>query len=171
MNLRPRQESGLGVVGIMVLVPVLLIAAAVAWYAYCEARKAYWDKQVTQMCEKDGGATVFEAIALTADQRNGMLDSFGALVIPTANQIKPGSVVFSEKEEVYLNEAFPQVRRSEFRIKRLSDKKLLAKQIIYSRVGGDFPSPAHDSSFSCLDLDSPHKRYDVEKLTILFQER
>jgi hypothetical protein len=52
---------------------------------------------------------------------------------------------------------------------RRDEPKLIAKQVIYSRVGGDFPSPAHESSFSCLDMRLPEKSFEVEKLAILFQ--
>jgi len=164
---RKSQEKGLGVIGAIALIPVLLIVAAIAWYAYCEARKAYWDGQVEEMCKKDGGATVYKKIALSPEELSKTKDIFGHLSIPNRSKAQPDSIVISEMEDTYLRRSNPEVRRSEFHLIRKSNEALLAKQVIYSRVGGDFPSPAHDSSFSCLDIaNAIGKTFDVEQLTI-----
>ena len=147
-------------------IPLLLIVSALAYFAFCEARKAYWDNQVKQMCEKDGGATVYQKISLSPEEFSRMKNAFGQLSIPNKAIAKPGSIIVSETKDTYLKKSSPEIRRSEFLLIR-SDGALLAKQVIYSRIGGDFPSPAHDSSFSCLDVAKQiAKRFDVEQLTI-----
>ncbi len=151
------------------LIPALLIGGALAYFGFCEARKAYWDHEVRGMCEKDGGATVYQTVVLSPDQWKKMLNEFGDLSIPTKDQIKSDSTLFSETNTTYLKQRSPQVRRSEFRLVRIDDMRLLATQTIYSRVGGDFPSFAHPSSFSCLDATPRKKSFDVEKLTVQLQ--
>jgi hypothetical protein len=49
----------------MILVPLILIGLAIAG---TEFNKAYWDHKVRELCEKDGGVTVYEAIELSPEE-------------------------------------------------------------------------------------------------------
>lgn len=152
MNNRKRRESGIGVIGMIVLIPVLIIAAAVAWYGYCEARKAYWDHQVKLMCEKDGGVKVYEKLAVTKMQLTGLLNEYGQLSMPDKDYMKPTDKFFTETKSVSINSAKPEVWRTQYDLHRASDNKLLAIATTFGRRGGDFPTWAHDSSFTCADV-------------------
>lgn len=52
----------------IIAAPFLLLGAALVvallYLVYCEANKAYWDSKVRELCEKDGGVTVFEKVEL-----------------------------------------------------------------------------------------------------------
>jgi hypothetical protein len=143
-----------------------LLLLALGYFIFCEARKAYWDHQVKQMCEKDGGAIVYQKISLSPEEFSKMKNAFGDLTIPSKTTVKSHSIIVSDTKDTYLKQYNPVVRRSEFSLIR-NDGIVLAKQVIYSRVGGDFPSPAHESSFSCLDVAKQiAKKFDVERLTV-----
>lgn len=147
-----KRESGIGVIGMIVLIPVLLIAAAVAWYGYCEARKAYWDRQVKQMCEKDGGVHIIEKIKISKADAEFLPRVNGKISVAIKELASINAPVYAEGTTAYLSNSNPNVRRYEEVVVRRADHKSIARWIYYSRVGGDFPSPAHESHFGCPDL-------------------
>ena len=142
----------------ILLLPVILIALGIA---YCEANKAYWDHRVRELCDKDGGVTVFERMEISkADYPNLEYTSLGALIFPSQTHAKPEDPFFIEFNSKSLREGFTDVFRFEQSIVRTIDGKRLSKLVSYSRRGGDFPTGiVHPSSFSCGDEDRNLRTY------------
>lgn len=123
---------------------------------WAPGRQAYWDAQVKEMCEKDGGTEIFEVVELPKQQYDLLLNKFGTLEIPLDGRNAGDAPLVRKEERVSIRDGNPSVRRYEMVIIRKPDQKILGRQVTYSRVGGDFPSPAHTSSFSC-----PEKRVNL----------
>lgn len=107
--------------------------------------KAYYDRQVREMCAKDGGVRVFETVQLPRDR----FDQLGQIRIPSKQDIKPNDEYYDEWRVQHYREGNPSIRRDHFLIYRRSEAKLLGEAISYARIGGDLPGPWHESSFRC----------------------
>jgi len=123
---------------------LLLVMTSFAFY---EGRKTYWDAQVKEMCEKDGGVTVYERVKISKQDSRFLWEQ--GLPLPTENTRKD-SPYFWERTETGIREANPKVVRAETLIKRRSDGKALGKSVRYWRSGGDFPTGfSEGTSFIC----------------------
>ncbi len=113
-------------------------------------KKLYWDAKVRKLCAKDGGVKVYETVTLPPE----MFDKYARRnwILPDKAQAKSTDEYYYEREEYYYREGNPQVTRSQTRIIRHSDGKVLGEYIHYGRGGGDLPGPWHGSSFSCRNL-------------------
>jgi hypothetical protein len=132
----------------------VLTAAAVtllcACTAYVPGRKSYWDEQVSQMCQKDGGVTVYETVFLNEDEYRRLGGTSHGLPIPASENDRPSYPYIREQTLTRIREANPEVVRTEEVIKRRADQKVLARSVRYSRRGGDIPTGiAHHTSFTC----------------------
>jgi hypothetical protein len=116
--------------------------------AGCE--KARLDEQVKELCAKDGGIKVYEAVKLPADRFDqwGMVKPYD----PTKGENTLGPDYIFKREIHYYRQGNPEMSREHYRVIRRSDGKLLSETILYGRGGGDMPGPWHDSSFSCPKL-------------------
>lgn len=116
--------------------------------------QAYWDAKVKELCEKDGGITVYEKIRLRTEELMELSDYFGAIRAPVEKYIKPYDVLFSERSVTVLNKENPIFKKMETRIFRRSDRKLLGSEITYGRMGLDVQDGyGHSSSYGCGDID------------------
>jgi hypothetical protein len=83
-------------------------------------------------------------------------DLGGGLVIPHEAKPKADIPIFYRIEEVKIRDGYPSITRTEIKIIRRSDEKILGRQVQYGRSGGDFPltvsAPSH---FVCPSLKSP----------------
>lgn len=131
------------------LIPILLIGSALAYFGFCEARKAYWDHQVKLMCEKDGGVKVYEQMQISQEEYKRLGGQQGDIPIYSKSSAAPSDPFFTEEMTVYLRRSDPEVRRSETIYKRRSNNSILGRYVYYARIGGDFPSWAHPSSNGC----------------------
>jgi len=131
---------------VMMSVAVLAVAGCAG---YVPGRQAYWDAQVDRMCETDGGMRVFEVMELTPHQYGLLLNSFGKIDIPIDAGDLGDVPVIRREETTVIRDANPRVWRYALTVVRKADRRILGVQVTYSRVGGDFPSPAHESSYSC----------------------
>ena len=131
------------------LIPVVLIGLVVLVFIYTELNKAYWDYRVKQMCEKDGGVEIFEHIDVTAEEFSKLPKLGKGIGFRSKKFAVPSDIIFSENRDLILHSHFPRVEYSEITIKQLTDKKIIARYITAARVGGDFPSLAHSSSYRC----------------------
>jgi hypothetical protein len=128
---------------------------------YTPGQKAYWDAKVKEMCEKDGGVTVYEVVHLTQSDY-GNLAPDRSIAIPDERSPNKQNPYFARTVTQELNAENPRVVRRETEIIRRTDSKVLGKVIIYSRVGGDMPTGiAHESYFSCRDVSGV--RLDIER--------
>lgn len=131
-------------VSVAVLSAPLLVSNAV---------KAYYDRQVREMCAKDGGVRVYEMVILPAEQfdklkRRNFVFFSNALA-------DPADEYYGETDDHYFRQGNPNLVRMQYRIIRRSDGKVLGESVRYGRGGGDLPGPWHESSFTCPDPGNP----------------
>jgi len=109
--------------------------------------QVYWDHKVKELCEKDGGVTVYEKMELTKEE-------FNKLDIPFEKLAKPDSLYYRVSlEDIVINDS-PRVWKGGQKIIRRNDGKVLGIQITYSRRGGDIPTGiSHDSHFGCEQVE------------------
>src|SRR5690606_38030381 len=113
--------------------------------------KAYYDWQVQQLCAVDGGVRVYENVDLSREEYSKLLDSFGRIWIPSKDSAQETDVYYADREIYHYRKGNPSLYRSEYKIIRRSDEKVLGESIRYGRTGGDLPGPWHHSSFKCPD--------------------
>lgn len=135
----------------------LVVVIGALWFggAFWEAggKKLYWDAKVRDLCAKDGGVKVYETVELPPE----LYDYYAGRnwVLPDKSKATPVDEYFFERDIVYLHEDDPLVTRSQARIIRRNDGRVLGEYIRYGRGGGDLPGPWHGSSFSCADITRP----------------
>ncbi len=156
-RMKINKQEGMGVIKFIFLTPVVLIGLVILTMAFSWGYKSYWDYRVEQLCAKDGGRTIYEVIKLSEDKLRKMRGDGQFIGLPARNYVKQDDEFFANsKTTIVHNGLFGLIiKRRVSRVIRLKDKKVLAEQITFSRVRGDFyPLPAvHHSSSSC----SPHK--------------
>jgi hypothetical protein len=134
------------VVATVLLAPIVVVVAGVGG---CEARKAYYDREVRRMCTADGGVVIFERLKLTHAEYDRLGGSRGEIPIPEERSASSEHPYVSDTQRTTLRDSNPAVWRTESVYKRRADGRIFARVVSYSRVGGDFPSMGHASSFSC----------------------
>jgi len=140
----------MGVFGWLISIPLVLISLLILVVIFFEARKAYWDHRIEEMCEKDGGVIVHEYIELEREEYPNLISSSGNVIIPNKYNAKVGDPYFVTFSESILRDGTPKIRRTETKIIRRSDSKILSIRVGYSREGGDIPTGIlAPSSFSC----------------------
>jgi hypothetical protein len=145
-----RRQSGLGLIGWLLMIPMVfavLLALAVGFY---EGRKAYWDHKVRELCEKDGGVMVYERTTIDVKQAKELPKIEGSISIPPRVLAKLTTPLVSADIEGVIREQGPRVVRREKRVIRRSDGKEVGRMVSYSRIGGDFPTGFREgTSFVC----------------------
>lgn len=130
----------------------MLFTAALAGCAgYVPGRQSYWDAQVREMCDKDGGVHILERVRITKDEMNFLNRSEGKFTILVKELAHPKSPVYAVRAhgKIFASEGNATIGRTEWSIIRRSDEKIVANLILYSRTGGDFPKFIHQSTFFC----------------------
>ena len=144
-----RRDTGLGMIGWIISMPLVLIGLLILVVIFFEGRKAYWDNKVREMCEKDGGVIIQDKLEITLEEYANLPKVNNIVTVPAVSNDAP---VFSESKSTYLHRSDPEVRRTEVHVIRRKDKKVIANYAMYSRVGGDFPTIiGHPTYFSCPD--------------------
>ncbi len=147
---RLRHQAGFGLLGWLLMIPVGIVLFLILTICFYEGRKAYWDSEVREMCEKDGGVKVYAKITIAREQYEKLPKSGGSVAILPEAHSKSDEPAFAVEKEIVLKEWAPRVARWEKLIKRRSDGKVIGILVTYYRSGGDSPiSYAHPSSFSC----------------------
>jgi hypothetical protein len=134
----PSYKNLVAAASITVLFAPMLISNGVKWW---------YDRQVSELCAKDGGVKVYETVRLTPE----LLDKAGRISIPDKAQAKPTDEYYYESEDHYYRQGNPTLLRSQYQIIRRSDGNVLGESVFYGRSGGDLPGPWHASSFTCPD--------------------
>lgn len=142
--------------------PLTLAACFLATFLLNGCEKARLDEEVRALCAKDGGIKVYEAITVQPEEFN----SYGRLTFwhPSNGEDSLGPQYIYREEEMYYRYGNPEMWRTHHEIWRKADGKKLSEATIYTRRGGDFPGPWHDSSFSCPE---PKDSGLIEKTFIL----
>lgn len=146
-SLNRRKDSGIGVIAFVLMIPVAIVGLALLTFCFFEARKAYWDFRVREMCAQDGGLKVFQVLQLTPVQYGLLLNKFGKLAPPSRDSVDLAPVYTSYERKV-IRRNYPEVSRDELKIVDASTQKVLGQSVTYSRVGGDLLA-FHPSIFSC----------------------
>lgn len=108
------------------------------------------DKQVDELCAKDGGIKVYETVKLPAKR----FGEFGEIYVPEKKYAKPTDEYYYTSETLWIIPEGTQVRdialwRHDDKLFRTKDGKLLAEGIGYARRGGDAAGPWHPSGYLC----------------------
>jgi len=109
------------------------------------SEKARLDREVNRLCAIDGGMKVYETVTLPADS----FEKDGFIYIPSRQVAKPEDEYYNDGYTKYLVKGNPDLVQYHTQIYQQSDNKLLGEIISYSRRGGDFPGPWHQSSSRC----------------------
>ena|SRR5687767_12889730 len=147
-----------------VLGVLLVIAALVGCGGYAPGRNTYWDAQVRELCEKEAGITVYERVTISKSEYESLGGRPGGLPLPP-EWMRPEFPYFIELKITKINDANPEVGRTETVVKRRLDKKALGKATTFFRKGGDIPTGLfHESSFSCSEKarDLMNRIFDVQ---------
>ncbi len=145
----------------------LFTIALAGCMGYVPGQQSYWDAQVREMCEKDGGVHIVERVRITKNEMSFLGESDGKPAILVKELAHPKSPVYAirEKGKIFASEGNASIGRTEWSIIRRSDEKVVANLIRYSRTGGDLPEFIHQSTFFC---PSPEKiSNDMQKLFII----
>jgi len=136
---------------ILICAPIVLVVLGLIG---TELNKAYWDRQVRKLCEKEGGVTVYEVVTVSLEQYPTLrLTARGGLILPSDSQLNEGDPFYYKNSTKVLRKKNPTVRRYDSEVVRVEDEKVLGKKTSFSRIGGDFPTViGHPSSYSCSDV-------------------
>lgn len=111
------------------------------------------DRQMEELCKKDGGVRVYETVKLPPEMFEPLGDPFpGWRGRPSSERL--GNDFEYSRIETSIKEGDPlkgqgRLFKSEIRVIRKSDLKLLGHAITYFRSGGDGIVLGHPSSSSC----------------------
>ena len=130
-------------------VPLLFLPACAG---YVPGRQAQWDDEVKRLCMKDGGVRVFETLRVSKKDIEFLERVDGKIAVPNRQTAHPAAPAYSELTVTSLKrDGGIHMWRAESVIKRRRDEVVIARWVTYTRSGGDFPSPLHESSFTCPD--------------------
>jgi hypothetical protein len=132
--------------------PVASVVLITACAGYAPGEKAYWDAKVRDMCLKDGGVRIFQKLHVSRAEAGTLSRVAGMFNAPMKELADPKSPAFTVLTKTVIHQGNPEVIRSVADVIRRSDGALIARSVVYTRIGGDFPSHAHPSSFECPDL-------------------
>jgi len=141
--------------------PFILVVIGVA---FCEVNKAYWDHRVKELCEKDGGVTIYKKVVISKDNYPNMkFTSAGQPILPFKSRATGKDPFYrsTTNDSIHKGYLLLEVRRHEQSIVRALDKKILSKSVHYFRRGGDFPTGImHPSSYGCKSNEKELSEYE-----------
>jgi len=143
-----------------ILAIIMLLTACMGWVP---GRQAYWDAKVKELCEKDGGVTVYERVRITQSEYRRMGGVHGEIPVPSRSLARPGTPYVTDTTIIKLHDWAPEVWRRETLVVRMADGKVLARQVTYGRRGADAPIIIGQPSFYGCSEAGVH--LDVEKQT------
>ena len=151
---RVNKQRGIGIIKLIALIPVILIGLVILAFIFTLLNKAYWDYRVRQMCEKDGGVTVYEKVELTEEEYKKYDGFMGAIIVPPETYSDTNKYLYLSKvEKEIIRKSNPSVYHRQATVYRKSDGKKFGKVVNYHRGGGDFPTViSHPSGFDCKDM-------------------
>lgn len=139
-----------------VLIGFLLFTLLIGlWWSVPTYRKARADAMVQELCAKDGGMKVYEAVKLPAER----FDKFGEIRVSHSQSRKLDDEFYFTDDTTWLipesgDIAALVVWRGHYKVIRTRDGKILGAATYYARRGGDPIGPWHVSSFLCPEKTS-----------------
>ena len=129
------------------------------------------DRQMEELCKKDGGVKIYETVSLPPEMFDQWGDPFPGWRGRKLED-RLGSDYRYVYEVIYLKQGNPiegqgRLDRTSASIFRSSDNKLLGEAISYGRSGGDFIAYDHPSSKSC---PAPQSESDVIRGVFVHKE-
>ena len=129
------------------------------------------DRQMEELCKKDGGVRVYETVKLPPEMFDQSGDPFPGWQGRTSED-RLGADYLVERTERVLNDGDPlkgqgRLIRIERQVIRRTDGKLLGTSVAYARSGGDFIAFPHPTSKVCPLL---HNDNDAIRKFFLKQE-
>ncbi len=123
----------------------------IAYLGPSSYRKYQMDKEVDRLCAIDGGANVFERVALPSAQFNRW-DEPNIPVAGTDGEAKSSHYLVVRSDYLVKNdeciEGHPSLSRFSAKVIRRSDGATLGEVVSYSRMGGDPYGPWHPSHYN-----------------------
>ena len=114
--------------------------------------KAELDAEVKRLCAIDGGEEIYEVVKLPAEK----YDPYWLVNLPSVEYAKANVDYYHVSTSVDIrgdssttNMNDLVIWRTENKIVRSIDKKVMAKLVSYTRRGGDLPGPWHPSHYTC----------------------
>ena len=134
---------------VRIVINVLGIVFGLFWFGasayYAGGRALLGNLEVDRLCKQDGGLRVYETVTLPAKK----FDNYGVVRIPSKQDAKPQDEYYYEQISNYHRDGNPKITRTQHRIVRRSDGRVLGESVRYSRGGGWLPGPWHGSSYMC----------------------
>lgn len=165
MAIKSSKSRGIGLVTNPQIVLGSLVFLLAGCTSYVPGRQTYWDSRINNLCAEDGGVRIIERVVLSPRDVASLPRSDGMISVPSEATKDPSQPLYAKNyRTTILHERNPSVRRDVKVVVRASDKRVVAEWVVYSRVGGDFPTGiSHPSSFTC-----PEPRRLLEELQPLF---
>lgn len=129
----------------MIKLVITIILLPILSLVFLEGRKAYWDNQVTKMCNKDGGIKIY-------DKTNKPLTYFlnkGFLKIPSEYKSTINNEYFLRTKNTNIVEGRLSVGEHRTQLIQRKGDMVIAEIVSFGRSGGDFPTFAHPSFYTC----------------------
>lgn len=128
-------------------------AVAIAILALVGCEKFALDRQMEELCKKDGGVKVYETVTLPPEMFDRLGNPFpGWPNRQPEERLGPSYRYVEETIALKRGNAFKgegELRRTTEQIYRRADGKLMGEAVSYGRSGGDFIAYAHPTSKHC----------------------
>jgi hypothetical protein len=132
----------------------------IAWIGIPEFNQWRADHLVDELCVKDGGHEVYEVISIPPEEFNKYwLTNLGGI-----GSVKKGAKYYAELTSTDIQGDSDKsaieklvIWKTETRIIRVVDGKIMAKLVSYTRRGGDPVGPWHPSHYRCPKNDFSHE--------------
>ena len=129
---------------------LLIIAMPILMFLGAQYNKRAWDRKITELCEEDGGITVFERVDVSLSKYPNLRITRNGVSAPNERFADSSDPFYHTSGSEVLQPRMPRITRHETSYVRYGDGKILGRLIIYSRAGGDFPKGlGAATSFSC----------------------
>ncbi|WP_037588304.1 hypothetical protein [Stenoxybacter acetivorans] len=131
------------------LIDLFFVLVFLAWFAasfwYGGGRVYYYDAEVKRLCAIDGGIKVYEKVILSSED----YDKLMKVGLQNENSHDLTIPYFVKHTNIYIRKNNPTIRRSNWVVISIHNRRIFGDSVSYHRVGGGFPGPWYSSSFSC----------------------
>lgn len=131
-----------------------VVSAMSLLLALCACQRIALDRQMEELCTKDGGVKVYETVTLSPAEYDRVLH-YKVTAKSTEDYYGPQYRYVRERTVLVGANARPEkgqgrLARTHFAVYRRSDGKLLGENVEYTRAGGDgFTFGFHPSTNAC----------------------